>query len=103
VIAHNEEEIPDLLESRIAADLLLEALEDFEALDREADLGFGRELTADPARGLAGGAAPDCLPLEHDHVTHAAPREVVGDAAPDDTASDDDHAGRPWRRHGSDR
>jgi hypothetical protein len=50
------------------------------------------KLRTDPARGLAGGAAADGLPLDDEDVGDAARGEMVGDGAADDAAADDDHA-----------
>src|ERR1700730_1818445 len=103
LFVRDQEEIADLLEARVDAELLREILEHAEALEREADLRLGRELGADAARGLAGGAAADCLALEDDDVTLATPGQVIGDAAADHAAADDDHACCLWLIHGSDR
>src|SRR5262249_15468666 len=86
----DQEEIADPLEAGIAPEFLLEGFEDALALEREADLGLGSELGADAAGRLAGGAAPDGLALQHDHVADTAPGEVIGDAAADGAAADDD-------------
>ena len=88
----DEEEIADLLEAGVDAELLAEILEHPEALEREADLRLGGELGADAARGLAGGAAAHRLALEDDHVTHVPASEVIGNAAADHAATDDDYA-----------
>ncbi len=66
-----EEEVADALEAGVAPELLLEGLEDALPLEREADLGLGAELGPDAAGGLAGGAAADRLPLQHDDVADA--------------------------------
>ncbi len=92
LLVRDEEEIADLLEAGIDAELFREVLEDAKALEREADLRLGRELGADATRGLAGGAAAHGLALEDDHVTLAAAGQVVGDAAAHHAAADDDYA-----------
>ena len=50
----DQEEVADLPVADVDAELFLEALEDADGLEREADLGLGGELRADPARRLAG-------------------------------------------------
>src|SRR2546422_1014599 len=84
----DEEEIADLLVAGVDTELVLEALEHADGFQREADLGLGRKLDPDPARRLARGPRADRLALHDDDVRETAPREMVGDAAADDTATD---------------
>src|SRR5205823_11739555 len=93
-------EVADLRVARVRAELVLEALEDLDRLEREADLGLVRELHADPPRRLARRAAADALALEDDDVARAATRQVIGDRAADHTAADDHRAGAPGQAHG---
>src|SRR5438876_794761 len=95
----DEEQVADLLVADVDAELVLEALEDLDGLEREPDLRLGRELRADAAGGLRGGAAADRLALEHDDVAHAAAREVVGDRAAHHAAADDHDAGGAGEGH----
>src|SRR2546423_1593450 len=48
---------------------------------------------------LRRGAAADRLALEHQHVAHAAPGEVVGDGAADHATTDDHGAGGAGKGH----
>src|SRR5882724_11528363 len=68
LLVGDEEEIADLLEAGVDAELLREVLEHAEALEGEADFRLRRELGADAARGFAGGAAAYGLALEDDDV-----------------------------------
>ena len=95
----DQEEVADLAIPDVDAELVVEALEDADGLEREADLGLGGKLRADTAGSLARRAAADGLPLEDDDVALAAPGEVIGDAAADDAAADDDDTGRPGQGH----
>src|SRR5262249_9010596 len=96
----DQEQIADLPVSGVDPELLLETLEDADRLEREPDLGLGGKLAADAAGRLARGACPDRFALEHEHVLHATPGEMIGDAAAHHAAADDDHAGCPWQFHG---
>jgi len=100
LLVRHEEQIADLLEAGIDAELLREVLEHAQALEGETDLRLRGELGADAARGLAGGAAAHRLALEDDDVALAAAGQIVGDAAAHHAAADDDHAGRFWLAHG---
>src|SRR5215475_11731501 len=86
----DEEEVADLLEAGIDAEVLGEVLEHLEALQGEADLRLGRKLRADAARRLARGPAAHRLALEDDHVSLPATGEVIGDAAAHHATPDDD-------------
>src|SRR2546428_455740 len=94
-----EIEVADRRVARVDAELFLEALEDLDALEREADLGLGRELNADATRRLAGRPRADGLALEDDDVAESTAGQVVGDRAADHAAADDDRARRPGRVH----
>src|SRR5207245_207082 len=100
LLVRDEEEIADLLEAGIDAELFREVLEHAEALEGEADLRLRGELRADAAGGFAGRPAAHCFALEHDHVPLAAAGEVVGDAAAHHAAADDDDAGGLGLGHG---
>src|SRR6185503_8472150 len=95
----DQEQVADLPVADVDAEFFLEALEDADGLQREADFGLGGELRADAAGRLAGGAAAHRLALEHHDVLLATLREVVRDAAADDAAADDDRAGRAGKGH----
>ena len=70
-VVRDEEEIADLLEAGIDAELLLEETRSTRRLSSEKRISVSvRELGADPAGGLAGGAAAHGLPLEDDDVAH---------------------------------
>mgnify|MGYP003693915355 CR=1 FL=1 len=101
----DQEQIADLPVAGVDAELVLEPLEDPDRLEGEADLGLRGELGANAARRLARGARADRVPLEHEDVARAAPGQVIGDAASDHAAADDDHVCRlgrgPWRSDGS--
>ncbi len=92
LLVRDEKQVADLLEAWVDAEFVLEALEHAEALEREADLRFGRELGADATRRLAGGTAAHRLALEDDHVALAAAGQMIGDAAANHAAPDDDDA-----------
>ena len=100
LLVRDEEQIADLLEAGIDAELLREVLEHAQALEGETDLRLRGKLGADAARGLAGGAAAHRLALEDDDVALAAAGQIVGDAAAHHAAADDDHAGSFWLAHG---
>src|SRR5262249_58708236 len=95
----DQEEVADLPVANVDPELFLEALEDRDRLQREADLRLGGELRANAARRLAGRAAADRLALEHDDVALPALRQVIRNAAADDAAADDDRAGRAGKSH----
>ena len=90
----DQEQIADLPVAGVDAELLLEPLEDPDRLEGEADLGLRGELGANAARRLARGARADRVALEHEDVARAAPGQVIGDAASDHAAADDDHVCR---------
>ena len=90
----DEEEIPLLAQTDVAAEALGEGLPDADALLGEADIRLGRELLAHAAGGVGGGAAADLVALQHDHVGHAALGQRVGDGAAHDPGADDDGLGR---------
>src|SRR5262249_1981707 len=90
----DEEQVADLLEAGIDAELLCAVLETVEAAQREADLRLGRKLRADAACRLARGPAAHGLALEDNHVSLPATGEVIGDAAADHAAPDDDDTRR---------
>src|SRR5262249_44998277 len=96
----DQEQVADLLVARVDTELVLEALEDANGLEREPDLGLRRKLRANAARGLRRGAAADGLTLEHQHVAHTTAREMVGDRAADHAAADDHDAGSAGKGHG---
>src|SRR5262249_6252037 len=95
----DKEEVADLLEAGIDAELLDKVLEHFEALQGEADLRLRGKLRADPSRRLARRPAAHCLALQHDHVPLPATGQVIRNAAADHAAPDDDHARRLWLGH----
>ncbi len=99
VAIRDEKEIADLPVAGIETELLDEALEDRDGLQREADLRLGRELSADATRRLGRGAGPDGVALDDEHVAQATERQVIGEAAADDTATDDDDVSRARERH----
>src|SRR5262249_37266470 len=95
----DQEQIADLLVTGIDAELFLEALEHADRLEREANLGLGRELYADAAGGLARRPRADRLALDDDDVGEAAPGSIVGDAAAHHAATDHHRARRPGQVH----
>src|SRR5207247_2224688 len=99
LLVGDEREIPDLAVADVDPELLLEALEDLDALERDPDLGLGGKLRADPAGGLARRPRPDRLALEHDDVALPALRQLVGDAAPHHPATDHDDLRRARQAH----
>src|SRR2546430_11066012 len=50
---------------------LFRSLEDLDALEREADLGLGRELDADATRRLAGDRKSTRLNSSHSQISYA--------------------------------
>jgi hypothetical protein len=56
---------------------------------------------ADEARRMPGRTMRELQALQHDNVFHAALCQVVGDAAADDAATDDDDAGVGGQGHGA--
>ena len=90
----DEEEIPLLAQADVASEALGEGLPDADALLGETDIRLGGELLADAAGGVGGGAAPDLIALQDDHVGDAPLGQGVGDGAAHDPGADDDDLGR---------
>ena len=89
VVGHGDRAL--CAETRRLAGLLLQLLEQASGVGgelREAECGA--ELR-DESCGVPGGAAGEGSLLEDHHVADAAPRQVVGGAATDHAAADDDH------------
>src|SRR5439155_1597870 len=89
-----EIEVADLPVARVDAELLPEALEDPDALEREADLGLARELDANTARGLAGRPRADALALEGGGLVQPAAGQVVVDPGAGHAGAGGDRARR---------
>src|SRR5262245_16288786 len=100
LLIRDQEEVADLLVSGVDAEFFLEAFEHPDGLEGEANLGLGRELDANAAGRLARRSRADRLALHDDDIALAAPRQVVGDAATHDAATDHDHAGCLRLLHG---
>src|SRR5262249_52457436 len=95
----DEEQITDLAIAWIDAELLGKTLEDGDGLQREANLGLCSELGPDPARRLGRRAGSDGVAFENEHVAKSSKRQVIGEAAADDTPTDDDDVGGARERH----
>src|SRR5262245_11108636 len=95
----DQEQIADLPVTGIDTELLDEAPEDRDRLQREPDLGLGSELGADAPGGFRRGAGAHGLALKHDHIAQSTLRQVVGDATADHAPSDDDGVSGPWKAH----
>ena len=97
----DQEEIADLMEVRIGADLIGESLDVRKRALRETDVDLARELQTDAAGILSRGSGPETVTLEHEDVANALLREVVRDRGTDDAATDNDDIGSsPHRADG---
>src|SRR5437870_12043041 len=91
------EEVAALVQSGRLIQLLFEAFEHGDALERQADIDLASELEADAASALACRAlAEQVAALQQQHITLAAQREVVGDAGAHDATADDRHLRVAW-------
>src|SRR5579885_2310143 len=72
------------------AGLRLERAVELDAVAAHAGHGAGGPHLADQARRVPGRAARDPALLQHQHVALAELRQVIGEAASDDAAADDD-------------
>src|SRR5207245_5243136 len=86
----DEEQVADLMEVRIGADLIGESLDVRKRALRETDVDLARELQTDAAGILSRGSRPETVTFEHEDVANALLREVVRDRGTDDPATDDD-------------
>src|SRR5438132_4289014 len=77
--------------------LLFEAFEHGDALERQADIDLASELEADAAGALAGCAlAEQVAAIQQQHITLAAQRKMVGDAGAHHAPTDDRHLCVAW-------
>ena len=95
-----QEQVADLVQVDLLAELLLERLERPQAAQPELDVDRVGELRADAPGRLAGGPGPELVLLDQHHVADPGRGQVVGGAQADDAAADDDD-GRVRREVGS--
>ena len=89
-----EVQVPDPAEPRVLPGLLGQLRQEVGGVARHPQEGLGRHARrGDQPRRVPGGAGGELLALQQDHVAHAGPRQVIGDAAPDHAAADDDDPG----------
>ena len=85
-----QEQVADLAQVDVLAELTLEGLERPQAPQPELDVDRVGELRAHSPGRPAGGAGPELVPLEQQHVRNPGPGQVVGRAQTDHAATHDD-------------
>jgi hypothetical protein len=100
LLVRREGEGADLEEAGCLSRLLLEGRVELRRISREAGEVVRCPELADEARGMPGSARCQLLAFEQEHVRASAQGQVVRDAAPDDTAADNDDLRSPGKfRH----